>query len=179
MKGTVRESWGHAPDGSTFSRETLLVAGARLPDELERFLTSMDRLYYAWIPRLTGGAVEIVRDASGGAAAKVVPIGPVGLALGAARIEGTRIERPILSGWLVAEASGTLAQELVPREGGVEVAVDLRGFRPRLLRLPGGRALYDNAQESIHRRLSRGYLRHDVAPRLRSVSCSSSTPTRT
>ncbi len=169
MSGKVHERWGFAPDGSSHSRESLLVAGAALPRDVPAFLRELDRLYYRWIPRLTGGTVEVVPLRGGGAMARVVPIGPVGLVLGPARIEGTRIERPILSGWLVGASSGTLAVELVPREGGIETAVVLRGFRPRLLSLPFGRVVYDRTQEWVHRRLSRGYLRRDVAPRLRAV----------
>ena len=163
MKG-VREEWGFREDGA-FSRESLLVRGAPMPRDLERVLVEMDRLYYRWIPRLTADWVEIVPEEGGGQAARVVPIGPTGLRLGPPRIEGSRIERPILEGWLVSEPSGTLAQELVPREEGVEAAVHLRAFKPRVPTL-----LYERTQEVIHRRLSRGYLRHVVAPLLRSLS---------
>ncbi len=180
MRG-VEETWGVAEDGRAFSREAFFVRGARLPEDPEPLLRELDRRYYRWIPRLTGELVAIVKREGGGQAARVIEIGPTGLVLGPARIERSplRVERSILGGWLVAEPSGTLAQELVPREGGVEVAVHLRGFVPRLFSLPLGALLYDVTQEAIHRRLSRAYLRHDVAPLLRSLACSSSTPTRT
>jgi hypothetical protein len=176
VKG-VEETWGEAADGTAFSRESLLVRGARLPEDEEAALRLMDRLYYAWIPRLTGGTVEMVEGKDGGLRARVVPIGPVGLALGPPRLSKGRIERPVLSGWLVAAGSGSLGQELVGREDGVEIAVSLQGFKPRLFLLP--HELHDMTQARMHRRLSRAYLRHDVAPRLRSLACSSSTRTRT
>jgi hypothetical protein len=170
----VTERFGYAPDGSAFSRESIFLPGARLPADLDRFVLSLDTLYYRWIPRFTAGLVEIVtpspREARGGsgwgAAARVIPFGPIGLRLGPATLRGTRVERRILGGWLVGEESGVLAQELVPRDGGLEAAVSLEGFRPRFFAIPFGREIYDRTQEVIHRRLSRAYLRHDVAPRL-------------
>lgn len=176
MKG-VEETWGEAADGTAFSREALVVRGARLPEDEEAALRLMDRLYYGWIPRLTGGAVEMIEGEDGGLRARIVPIGPVGLALGPPRLSKGLIERPVLSGWLVRATSGTLGQELRAHEDGVEIAVRLQGFAPRLFLLP--HELYDMTQARVHRRLSRAYLRHDVAPRLRSLSCSSSTPTLT
>ncbi len=180
MKEKVLQRWGVDPSGLAFSRESFFVAGVTLPADPEPLLRELDRRYYRWIPKLTGDMVAVLPRDGGGRAARVVEIGPTGLVLGAPRIvrsmiggsrsEGSRIERPVLSGWLVARESGALGQELLPREGGVEVAVVLRDFAPRILAVPGGAFLYDFTQEAIHRRLSRGYLRHDVAPLLRSLS---------
>ena len=180
MRG-VEETWGIGADGRAFSREAFFVRGARLPDDPEPLLRELDRRYYRWIPRLTGELVAIMKREGGGQAAQVVELGPTGLLLGPVRIERSplRVERSIKGGWLVAEESGSLGQELVPREGGVEAAVHLRAFAPRLFSLPLGALLYDLTQEAIHRRLSRAYLRHDVAPLLRSLACSSSTRTPT
>lgn len=178
MNAPVSEEWGRDERGRAFSHESLFVPGVALPRDTEGLLRALDRLYYRWIPRLTADLVSIVKREGGGQAARVLEVGPTGLVLGPARIEGLRIERKILSGWLVAAESGALGQVLTPREGGVEAACDLRDFAPRFFEYPGGAWAYFLTQESIHRRLSRAYLRHDVAPLLRSLSCSS-TPTRT
>lgn len=179
VSGGVTQRWGVGPDGRAFSRESIFVPGVSVPGDAAALLRELDRRYFRWIPKLTGDMVAVLPRGDGGAAARVIQVGPTGLVLGPPRIEGLRIARPILGGWLVSAESGSLGQELVPREGGIEAAVHLEGFAPRLFSVPLGALLYDLTQEAIHRRLSRGYLRHDVAPLLRSLPCSSSTPTRT
>src|SRR5581483_12217881 len=102
----VIEKWGRDERGRAFSREALFVPGVALPADSERVLRELDRLYYRWIPRLTADLVSIVKREGGGQSAIVLEKGPVGLVLGPPRIEGLRIERKILSGWLVAKESG-------------------------------------------------------------------------
>lgn len=160
----MRWTWRHR-DGTASSREWLVVPGAKLPPDRPRFLEELDRAYYSWIERVTAGLVRIERGE--GIRARVEPFGwPVGLELGPARIEGGRIARPILSGWLVAAGSGTLGLALAEVPGGVEAAVEVEGFRPRLLALPFGDVFYPRAQVVIHRRLSVSFLRQEVVPRL-------------
>jgi hypothetical protein len=158
--------------GQVFSQQWLFVPGGVVPVDLPGFLRAIDRAYYGWIERTTGGTVEIVPRQGGGLVARVVPIGPVGLRLGPAHVAVSESRgetaRPILSGVLVAAESGELGQGIQAVPGGAVVWVDLRRFRPRLLGCGApGRYLYARGQAVVHRRLSNAFLRHDVAPRIR------------
>jgi hypothetical protein len=156
--------------GYAFSQQWLFIPGGVVPTgrELEALLRDMDRAYYGWIQRVTGGTVGMIPQGGGGLAARVVPIGPVGLVLGPARVRGGETARSILSGVLVGGESGELAQGVQSVAGGAVAYVDLRQFRARLLAFGApGRLLYMRAQSVAHRWLSNAFLRNDVAPRLR------------
>jgi hypothetical protein len=158
------------PDGSVTSVQSLEVPGAALPEgpALEALLRSLARRYTAWISRLTAGVVAIREARDGRTRAVVVPSPVAGLVLGPPRVEGSKLVREIEGGFLVARRGGTLAFGVEASADGARVSVELHGFRPRILQIPlVGEWTFFKTQDAIHVRHSRGFLRSEVAPRLR------------
>jgi hypothetical protein len=129
--------------------------------ECDELLARLDPIYFGWIDAVMGWLTEAEIAPDGRAFARIRPFGvPTGLALGAPRRSPGRSARSIEGGWLVGAAEGELALEAVPVAAGTRLAVDLQGFRPRLLSVPWiGAWFYRGWQLALHVRVSRAILR--------------------
>jgi hypothetical protein len=147
--------------GVVASRQWLDVPIALDDRQRDELLARLDPLYFDWINAVMGWLTEAEIAPDGSAFAKIRPFGvPTGLALGAPRRSPGRSARSIDGGWLVGAAEGELALEVAPVAGGTRLAVDLWGFRPRLLSVPWiGPWFYRGWQLALHVRVSRAILR--------------------
>ena len=138
----------NAAQANSFEALPLFVARAG-QDQFEGFTASIDRFITNALA--VNRPVTFVNHATGPHAFDL--------------FEDSETSREILSGWLVAAPSGENAQGIAQVPGGVVAWVDLRDFRARLCSFGGaGLWVYGRTQAVIHRRLSRAFLRHDMAP---------------
>lgn len=140
-------------DGTVDNLEWVDLPRGHPPLDLAR----LERLYFAWVPRLTVGLVT-PRHVGPGLVIGIEPLHlPIAIALGpASEREGER-SRPILGGML-ARAGGSFGFEQRVRPEGTRLVVAVRHLDPRMPRW-----LYRRLQARLHARSTLGFLRELAA----------------
>ena len=121
---------------------------------------ALERLYFAWVPRLSAGMVQPLWSEPSGLGTlrlAILPLRwPSAIRMDAPQRGPERWSRPIRGG-LLAKGHGSLDFELLARPEGRRLVVSVRGLDPRL-----PRALYYPIQSQLHERSTLAYLREIV-----------------
>lgn len=141
------------PDGSIDS-----VQWIDLPAPPPQDLATLERTYFAWVPRIGGGLAGPDPRALGTPRALSIRTfaGPEAIRMTTPE-EGPGRRARKITGGLLAFAGGELAFEVGPspaEPGGTRVTVALTGFRPRMPRF-----VYWLTQRQLHERSTFAFLR--------------------
>jgi len=144
--------------GGTWTRESGLVDSVQwvdLPDCPAWDLQSLERLYFAWVPRLVAGHVlPHWHPSDGSLRLAIEPFAwPPAIRMEPALVTSETWRRPIIGGWL-ATPGGSLDFELRARDTGRRLVVAVRGLSPRL-----PKPLYYRIQSRLHERSTYAFLR--------------------
>jgi len=152
-----------ASDGRAFSVQTTVLPGEAGP-ATRATAEALAAGYFASLRRLSGGLLTLARS-SDGSALRLRGLRVSLLALDRAEEipepEGAAVGYALAGGLLLRRGAqgGRLVFRVARAGGGVRATVDLEGFAPALLALPGGRALYRFAQAPLIAWVGRRFLR--------------------
>lgn len=161
--------------GGTWTRETGLVDSVQwvdLPDCPGWDLADLERLYFAWVPRLVAYHVlPHYHPSDGSLCLAIEPFGwPPAIRMDAPQLTAETRVRPIIGGWLAAAPGGSLDFELRPHPGGRRLVVAVRGLAPRL-----PKPLYYRIQSRMHERSTFAFLR-EMSRRCRTLNGAARSP---
>ena len=144
--------------GGTWTRDSGLVDSVQwvdLPDCPAWDLAGLERLYFAWVPRLVASQVlPHWHPSEGSLHLAIEPFAwPPVIRMDPPRVTSETWCRPIVGGWL-ATPGGSLDFELRPRDTGARLVVAVRGLAPRL-----PKHLYYRIQSPLHERSTYAFLR--------------------
>jgi hypothetical protein len=152
-------------DGAIDS-EQRLAAPEPLVEATEQGAAELGALYWREVERFMRGLVAANVNADGNVQLRLRPGGLVLLAFGAPELtvedEGVRCAYPIVNGFLVRRAGGTISfsQEAGPP---LALASAITGFFPRFAAPPGRPGwtgtLYEQVQRRLHLAISKRYFR--------------------
>jgi hypothetical protein len=150
-------------DGAIDS-EQRMAAPEPVVKATEQGAVELGALYWREVERFMRGLVAANVNADRSVQLRLRPGGLVLLAFGAPELtvenEGVRCTYPIVNGFLVRRAGGTISfsQETGPP---LTLASAIKGFFPRLAALPGRPgwtgALYEQVQRRLHQAISKRY----------------------
>ena len=125
-----------------------------LPDCPRWALADLERLYFAWVPRLCASHVLPRWSEEGTLRIAIEPFGwPPAIRMERAQVEEETWVRPIVGGWLAAPG-GSLEFELRAHAQGRRLIVAVRDLSPRL-----PKPLYFRLQATMHERSTYAFLR--------------------
>lgn len=144
-----------------------------LPDCPAWDLERLERLYFAWVPRLVASQVRPHwNDSDGSLRLAIEPLAwPPVIRMDPAELTSETRRRPIVGGWL-ATSGGSLDFELRTHGAGRRLVVAVRGLSPRLPLF-----LYLRIQTPLHERSTYAFLR-EMRRRCQRGLSASPTPRR-